>query len=74
MVHWTQILKYGNRDERCYINGHDWYSIPYYWNIKNGLYKRCKRCGEEVERDDLDPISGVLPSAYIRIDSKEKWI
>lgn len=48
-----KLLNEGNRDERCYIYGHDWDEKPYYWDSANGWWKHCRRCGQErVEETD----------------------
>lgn len=42
-----KILTEGNRDERCYINGHFWETD--YWNDnKEGWRKWCHICGCEA--------------------------
>jgi len=49
----SRILESGNRDERCYRDGHTWDDPkPYFWNWVNGSWKRCLICDREVVEDE----------------------
>ena len=56
MTKLIKLIKRGNRDERCYTNGHTWSSeIPYFWDSRNGMFKVCEVCErEEVDVTDRD--------------------
>jgi len=48
------VLNEGNRDERCYIQGHDWEKAAYFWDFANGTWQLCRRCGREIVKDADD--------------------
>lgn len=49
------VIESGNRDERCYRDGHTWGDgRPYYWNLKNGWWERCLVCGSQIVIGKVD--------------------